>query len=132
MRNCSKCGTPFEPTEAAAKKWDWRCRSCKNAARVVSAAKRKAEGKPYAIGKASKEWWREYNNKPEERLKKATRARTRYAIKQGKLERKPCEMCGELKSEAHHEDYSNHMAVMWLCDTHHKQHHQARGEAYDG
>jgi hypothetical protein len=36
----------------------------------------------------------------------------------------PCEVCGNQKAEAHHDDYSKLLEVRWLCDEHHKQHHR--------
>ena len=46
------------------------------------------------------------------------------AIKSGKLVRKPCEVCGDEKSEAHHDDYYKPIDVRWLCRTHHRQYHE--------
>ena len=45
------------------------------------------------------------------------------AIRDGKLERKPCEVCGDPESQAHHEDYSKPFEVRWLCFVHHRQAH---------
>jgi len=45
------------------------------------------------------------------------------AIKRGAIKRKPCIKCGSLKSQAHHEDYSDPLKVIWLCAKHHKAHH---------
>ena len=44
------------------------------------------------------------------------------AIRDGKLERETCVICGE-KAQAHHEDYSSPLAVVWLCPEHHSLHH---------
>lgn len=46
------------------------------------------------------------------------------AVKSGKLERMPCQMCGKTeKVHAHHDDYSKPLEVMWLCVVHHKARH---------
>ena len=46
------------------------------------------------------------------------------AIKQGKLKRQPCEICGSTKSVcAHHDDYAKPFDVRWLCQKHHIQYH---------
>ena len=45
------------------------------------------------------------------------------AVRSGKLERLPCFICGELKTEAHHPDYSRPLDVVWLCTQHHKDTH---------
>ena len=43
------------------------------------------------------------------------------AVKNGTLKRLPCEVCGEEKSEAHHEDHYKPLDVNWLCRVHHMQ-----------
>jgi hypothetical protein len=45
------------------------------------------------------------------------------AIKNGNLIKLTCEICGEIKSEAHHDDYSKPLDIRWLCDYDHKQFH---------
>lgn len=47
------------------------------------------------------------------------------AIRSGSLVRKPCEVCGTDKVDAHHEDYDRPLDVRWLCRKHHKQAHAA-------
>lgn len=44
-----------------------------------------------------------------------------YAVKKGTLIRLPCEVCGDPKSQAHHDDYSQPLAVRWLCFKHHRE-----------
>ena len=41
------------------------------------------------------------------------------AIKSGKLKRLPCEVCGNIKSQMHHPDYSKPLKVRWLCPKYH-------------
>ena len=45
------------------------------------------------------------------------------AIRDGRLTRQPCEVCGHPKAQAHHDDYSQPLNVRWLCTTHHAEHH---------
>jgi hypothetical protein len=45
------------------------------------------------------------------------------AIRDGVMERQPCEVCGDAKSEAHHTDYSKPLDVQWLCRFHHRKAH---------
>ena len=65
------------------------------------------------------------------------------ALKRGKLERQPCEVCGmepgltryrlarrtiEYQNVvAHHDDYNKPLEVRWLCKRHHADHHKATG-----
>lgn len=37
----------------------------------------------------------------------------------GTLIQKPCMVCGNKKSEAHHEDYTKPLKIKWLCKKHH-------------
>lgn len=46
------------------------------------------------------------------------------AIKAGKLVREPCEICGDPRSHAHHDDYSKPFEVRWFCALHHKLYHK--------
>lgn len=45
------------------------------------------------------------------------------AIRDGRLIRKPCEICGNKNSEAHHNDYRKYLDVRWLCFKHHRELH---------
>jgi hypothetical protein len=47
-------------------------------------------------------------------------------VKTGKLKRLPCEKCGNIKTEAHHPDYSKPAKIKWLCVEHHKLEHFKR------
>ena len=56
------------------------------------------------------------------------------AVRLGLLTRQPCEEqgCTDPHTEAHHDDYSKPLAVIWLCRTHHRQRHirlKAAGKA---
>ena len=48
----------------------------------------------------------------------------RNAILSGRLIREPCSRCGADKTQAHHEDYSKPLDVVWLCLKCHKQRHR--------
>jgi hypothetical protein len=43
----------------------------------------------------------------------------RNSIKLGKNKKQPCEICGNPKSQGHHDDYSKPLDVVWLCQEHH-------------
>lgn len=51
------------------------------------------------------------------------------AITRGVLVPQPCEVCGQEKAHAHHDDYSKPLKVRWLCRKHHQQHHAAEERA---
>lgn len=53
----------------------------------------------------------------------------RSALRRGLVERKPCEVCGDEKADAHHPDYDRPMLVRWLCRKHHKEEHRKLKEA---
>ena len=61
-------------------------------------------------------------------LKIAARRAVRAALKAGTLEQLPCEVCGDLKVDAHHLDYSKQLSVRWLCRRHHSSEHTTRYE----
>ena len=60
----------------------------------------------------------EYNKK--NKYKIVAHRIVRKAIKSGLLTKKPCEKCGNKKTEAHHDDYSKPLQVQWLCRNHHR------------
>jgi hypothetical protein len=43
------------------------------------------------------------------------------AVRDGRLARKPCEVCGDPKAQAHHDDYAKPLEVRWLCFRHHRE-----------
>lgn len=45
------------------------------------------------------------------------------AVRDKKISKLPCEVCGEIKVQAHHEDYSKPLDVNWLCIKHHNERH---------
>jgi hypothetical protein len=47
----------------------------------------------------------------------------RNGVRRGLIEKKPCEVCGSIDAEAHHDDYDRPLAVRWLCRAHHKALH---------
>jgi len=63
--------------------------------------------------------WRHRN--PE---KSAAQTMVGNAIRDGKLERQPCERCGNPKADGHHDDYSKPLDVQWLCRKHHADRHK--------
>lgn len=73
--------------------------------------------------KRSHQRWKERNAS-----KRAAHVLTGNAIRDGKLEREPCEVCGATKVHAHHDDYAKPLEVRWLCPKHHQEWHDRNGE----
>lgn len=59
----------------------------------------------------------------EKMIRVKARSAVNHAVRDGRLLRLPCRLCGEEKTEGHHEDYSKPLDVVWLCKPdHHKVH----------
>jgi hypothetical protein len=75
------------------------------------------------------------NNADQAEMQKINaRLAVRNALRRGEIVRGACEECGELKSEAHHDDYSKPLSVRWLCRRHHQEFHlsaKATGQSID-
>lgn len=63
---------------------------------------------------------REMANHPEKRIAYNL---MKVALLSGDLIRKPCEVCGDVKSQGHHDDYTKPLEVRWLCHAHHCEVH---------
>lgn len=77
----------------------------------------KAPARKQHIRRVTKEW-REENPA-------AYRAHTAVsnAVRDKRLSKEPCVICGETKVHAHHKDYSKPLDVVWLCARcHHRLH----------
>ena len=57
-------------------------------------------------------------------IKHAAHNAVSNAVRDGKLLRQPCEVCGSQSAQAHHDDYSKPLDVRWLCTTHHAEWHK--------
>jgi len=71
------------------------------------------------------------DNQREERLRLQGTAKHRArkaaanAVRDGRLTRQPCEVCGRTETvEAHHDDYTKPLDVRWLCRPHHRELHR--------
>lgn len=64
------------------------------------------------------------------RHKLQAHAALRVAIRRGEIKRGRCAVCGSLRVDGHHADYSQPLQVIWLCRKHHQQlHAKQRGAA---
>jgi len=61
------------------------------------------------------------------RARNPARAKAHWAVanalRNGRMQKQPCEVCGEKEVDGHHDDYSKPLDVRWLCRTHHCEHH---------
>lgn len=68
-------------------------------------------------------WPKKYKRIKEKLL---ARSAVRKALLSGRLFRLPCSICSAEPAEAHHEDYSNPLDVIWLCNSHHRALHDEK------
>jgi len=61
---------------------------------------------------------------PLQRKKMVCRSYTHVYLKRGKLTKQPCEVCGDPKSQIHHDDYDKPLEVRWFCRPHHLKNHK--------
>lgn len=144
QRTCSKCGSKFDPTSRQS-----ICLPCDRIIRQAYRDRRRAEGRPIKGSKIKPEkrkayrevyeksperravlrarWHKRFRD-PIERPKYDARWTTQRAIKLGRITKQPCEICGEPKTDAHHDDYTKPLEVRWLCRPHHVQLHKASGD----
>lgn len=93
---------------------DYRCRVC--AREHFSEYSHSEKGKKYFREK----YHRDRKNFPKQVI---ARKKVSSAVYYGTLSKYPCEVCGDKKSQGHHEDYDKPLEVNWLCDSHHKELH---------
>jgi len=55
--------------------------------------------------------------------KSKARTALNNALRDGKVFKQNCLVCGSIDSEAHHPDYSKPFDVIWLCPKHHAEEH---------
>lgn len=56
-------------------------------------------------------------------LRRAANNAVANAVRDGRLVRLPCIICGHSVVHGHHPDYSRPLDVVWLCVTHHNETH---------
>lgn len=70
------------------------------------------------IRRLKKEWAKRNPEKIRAHLK------LKRAVNKGIITKLPCQVCGNIKSEAHHWDYTKPLDVKWLCSKHHAEIHR--------
>lgn len=67
---------------------------------------------------------RKYVNNPVNKAKVKARQKLNDAVGSGSMEVQICSIANcKIIGEAHHEDYSKPLEVIWLCKLHHEDHH---------
>lgn len=61
-------------------------------------------------------------------IKRAAHIMVGNRVRSGEILKRPCEVCGNEKANAHHDDYAKPLEVRWLCDFHHSEWHRINGE----
>lgn len=134
MKICKRCGeikplNDYYPHKATSDGYLGNCKECCK----IAARKNREENidrfREYDKLRASKphrKIQREslvkiYNAEYPERRKANTAVNN--AVRDGRLEKWHCMVCGNKKSVGHHADYDRPLDVIWLCQAHHKQAH---------
>lgn len=117
VKICGKCKRSrfiehFRPRQD---EWPGRRSTCIDCERIVYRAR-------YAAGVYKKGVSK--RKTPFAAFKIAAKNAAREAMRHGVLFRKPCDDCGNVKSEAHHPDYSKPLEVDWLCRRCHMKRHR--------
>ena len=134
MKRCFKCGVqkPLDQFYRHPAMGDGHLNKCKDCAKRDVRMRRRASER-------AREYDRERSKLPhrkahirrvasEWRIKNPEGYRAQMAlgnaIRDKKVRRLPCEVCGNERSHGHHRDYSKPFEVIWLCARHH---HAAHG-----
>lgn len=131
-KQCGKCGESkseldFHQRRASKDGLSARCKECqrdydKARANLPHRISARAAYQQTDIGRAAmrraKRLFIERNPQ-----KRAAHILVGNALRDGKLVRQPCEKCGAIKVEAHHDDYTKPLDVRWLCKRHHAEVH---------
>jgi hypothetical protein len=121
LRVCTDCHKSLSMNvkyfhRCATKKFNgfsYRCKNCDNKRQKYRYKSHRRD----CIIKLTKKWIKDNSEKV-----LASKC-VREAILRGVLIRFPCEVCGNIKSHGHHDDYSKPLDVRWLCSRHHRQYH---------
>lgn len=149
MKTCSTCGiykplSEFSPDSRKKDGCSARCKACRSKEGLerykkkksdpnqvlilrerarISEAKRKSKGLIHKTKQETKKKWQDNNQ-----LKVKAHRIVRNEVNYGRLHIKPCEVCGSMDVQAHHDDYSKPLEVRWLCVKHHNEFHIKKRE----
>lgn len=113
MKNCTKC------KEIKSLEFFYKDNSKKSG---LSSWCKACDGKKPSANKNHALYQSVWNLRNKEKIQAHTKVRS--ALLSGKIIKTPCVICGNIKSEGHHFDYSMPLDIVWLCKKHHKETHQ--------
>jgi hypothetical protein len=125
MKICSKC------QENERLKWHHSyCRKCylELDRRRYYKYREERLAKSQKYYQANKEKWIEKGKREDPKKKKARSTLRNHVHWKNRVIKKPCEVCGNPKSQGHHEDYDKPLEVIWLCSKHHGEKHRKYNE----
>lgn len=140
MKRCFKCGrrkplASFYPHRRMADGHLGKCKVCTKLDVAVRAEIKRDEISAYDRARARRPERKakalQYQRTTRSRAPAKYRARSAVnnAVRDGRLVRRPCEVCSSPKAQAHHDDYTRPLDVRWLCFVHHRTHHGQRPTA---
>ncbi len=134
---CSKCQAEVEsPLKRYCKKCSseymkqWRAQkgiSSKKRTGLCKCGKERAKSHRYCPdckNAYSREWRKTHPLNEEQKFRANVRSKTKMRIQRGLLIPYPCDVCGNKKAEAHHDDYRQPYCIRWLCFEHHREFHK--------
>ena len=122
-RTCIKCGASFKVRPSQLKHHRGICcsHSCAASLSSINRNQTGSFNNNWKGGVTSASRKRKYAAAHPERAQ-AHKTLTN-ALRRGQIKKLPCEVCGLDKTEGHHPDYKNPLAVRWLCKQHHLEAH---------
>lgn len=62
-------------------------------------------------------------------IKRKAHCKLNNEVTKGNIKRQPCQICNNIKAEAHHDDYDKPLDVKWLCKScHYNSYHKKQVE----
>ncbi len=127
MKKCKSCHCEKMRIDRINNLEIFKARDAKRAMRPERVAARaryiKTENGKAAKKRASEKW------QEKSPIKRAAHILTGNRLRDGKITKAPCEVCGAADFvHAHHDDYARPLDIRWLCPDHHRQWHNENGE----
>ena len=135
MKTCFKCGesqplTNFYAHPQMADGFLGKCKSCTKSDATKHRNNNLEKIREYDKNRGKKDPRIKLNIevtrrwRAEDKRRSTAHNKVAYAIKKGDIKKKPCSICGDTNSLAHHESYDRPLDVIWLCQIHHKERHK--------